>query len=298
MDRTIGIGGSDAAAICGMDKYRTPLEVYLEKIGKPIEKIATGATLIGKKFEHDVLQHFAESTGKRVRGEFSNRVVHPKIPFMNCQVDGIIEGENAIVECKTTITIFSELNTQVPDNYQLQCQHNMAVHGAEKCYLPFLVIDPHHEVRHGLHIIDRDDEVIDYLIDLEARFWNDHVIPKNPPSVDFNHALTSGLLSKLFPESIEKQVVLDNSFSDLIERMQALSDSIKSLEAEKESIENMLKNELGDAELGICGDTFVSWKTQKNNRLDIEKLRIENPAIYEQYMKKTTIRRFSVKEKK
>ena len=34
MNRTEGIGGSDVGAICGVNNYKTPLDVYMEKIGE------------------------------------------------------------------------------------------------------------------------------------------------------------------------------------------------------------------------------------------------------------------------
>lgn len=32
--RKIGIGGSDASVVCGVNKYRSPVELWLEKTGQ------------------------------------------------------------------------------------------------------------------------------------------------------------------------------------------------------------------------------------------------------------------------
>ena len=39
MDKTKGIGGSDVAAIRGVSPWRTPLQIYLEKIGESAETL-------------------------------------------------------------------------------------------------------------------------------------------------------------------------------------------------------------------------------------------------------------------
>jgi predicted phage-related endonuclease len=49
--RRLGIGGSDLAAICGISKWRTPVHVYLEKLGEAPEDQMSEAAEWGTRLE-------------------------------------------------------------------------------------------------------------------------------------------------------------------------------------------------------------------------------------------------------
>lgn len=296
MQRQNSIGGSEAAAVVGLSKWKTPMEIYLEKTMQAMPRVQTAALLIGTKFERDVLQFLAEESKIEVEGRFSQKEFHPDIPFMSCQVDGIVKGENAIVECKITTSIFSDLVSKVPDDYMIQCQHNMAVHGADRCYLPFFVLDPREEVKRGIHIVERDEEMIKYLIDIESHFWNNHVVPQIPPNIDFEHFLTAGLLGKMFPNSIDKEVALsEEEYASYFQRLHELKDAISGLEHEQEAIKNSIKHAMADASIAKCGAYTATWKSSETTRLDTKRIKSESPDIYEKYSTKSTSRTFLLK---
>lgn len=49
--RKMGIGGSDAGAVCGLNPYRTALEVYLDKTSDSLETSDSEAMRQGREFE-------------------------------------------------------------------------------------------------------------------------------------------------------------------------------------------------------------------------------------------------------
>lgn len=50
--RKSGIGGSDAGAICGLNPYRTAMEVYNDKISEDVGKISDNEAMRqGREFE-------------------------------------------------------------------------------------------------------------------------------------------------------------------------------------------------------------------------------------------------------
>lgn len=51
MDRRLGLGGSDMAAVMGVDKYRTPLQVFLQKTGILKDSDQTRFTYWGNRLE-------------------------------------------------------------------------------------------------------------------------------------------------------------------------------------------------------------------------------------------------------
>lgn len=64
--RKKGIGGSDAGAICGLNPYRTAMQVYHDKISEETENIDNEAMRQGREFEDYVARRFMEETGKKV----------------------------------------------------------------------------------------------------------------------------------------------------------------------------------------------------------------------------------------
>ena len=65
--RKQGIGGSDAGAVCGLNPYRTAIQVYYDKTTDEIEEIDNEAMRQGREFEDYVARRFTEATGKKVR---------------------------------------------------------------------------------------------------------------------------------------------------------------------------------------------------------------------------------------
>ena len=65
--RKRGIGGSDAGAVCGLNPYRTAMQVYYDKISDDIEENDNEAMRQGRELEEYVAKRFAEATGKKVR---------------------------------------------------------------------------------------------------------------------------------------------------------------------------------------------------------------------------------------
>lgn len=62
-----GIGGSDAGAICGLNPYRTAIQVYTDKRTDEIEEFDNEAMREGRDLEEYVARRFMEETGKKVR---------------------------------------------------------------------------------------------------------------------------------------------------------------------------------------------------------------------------------------
>lgn len=173
-----GIGGSDCAAIMGASAYASALSVYADKIGKAPDKETSEAMRQGTDLESYVAERFTEETGIKLRR--MNRILqHPEYPWMLANIDRDVVGEDCGFEAKTT----NLLNKhdfdagEVPLNYMWQCQHYMAVTGAAYWYLAVMVMGK------AFHIfrIDRDEALIEQLIEAEKEFWNEHVVKQIPP---------------------------------------------------------------------------------------------------------------------
>src|SRR5919106_197694 len=86
--RKKGIGGSDAAAVLGLDSYKTPLDIYELKLGLRQPEPPNAAMTRGVFLEPIARRLYRELTGRRVKR--LHQVEHPSYPFMLCNVDGLI----------------------------------------------------------------------------------------------------------------------------------------------------------------------------------------------------------------
>lgn len=291
--RKKGIGGSDAAAIVGLDRYRSPFDVYADKLGLKPEQPDNEAMRQGRDLEQYVAERFMEATGKKVRRR--NAILqHPEHHWMLANIDRWVVGENAGLECKTTSVLnrakFSQ--GEFPPNYYVQCVHYMAVTGAERWYLAVLVLNK------AFHVftIERDEAEIQALIEAEKHFWENHVLKQIPPAPDGSES-TSELLKQMFPEAREREEVALYGHEEKIQQYLELDAKVKELTQERDAIKQELQLALADAEIGRAQGYIVEWKNQTRQTLDTQRLKTEQVEIYEKYLKPAqTVRRFMIKE--
>lgn len=290
--RMAGIGGSDVSAIAGLNKYKSPMGVYLDKIGEsPIEDITSEAAYFGTLLEDVVAQEFTKRTGMKVRNRFAI-LQHPKHPYMLANVDRMIVGKKEGLECKTASEYLKGEweGDEVPTPYLLQIQHYMAVTGYDAWWIAVLLGGNKFIFKR----IERDEEIIEYLIKLEGEFWANHVIKRNPPEFDGSEA-SSRLLQALYPQAEPKsEIQLDKTVETLIDARDAYIEDITALETKKKEIENQIKAQMGENEIGHVGSRTVKWSNVTSNRIDTKTLKAERPEIYQQYTKPSVSRRFAI----
>lgn len=293
MWRRKGIGGSDASIVCGLNKYKSPVELWMDKLGMLDPTEAGESAYWGNILEPIVREEFTKRTGHIVSIEKS-LLQHPEHSFMLANVDGIVNDPihgNCIFEAKTS-SVFrtEEWENTIPEEYQLQVQHYMAVTGFKGAYIAVLIGGNQFK----WHFIKRDDEVIDMLIKLEESFWR-HVQSNTPPPLDGSEA-ASLLLNRLYPNSKpESKIILPDEALDLITAYEEYQEKEKHVAEQKEKAGNMLKALLGENETGIVGSRIVSWKNIISERLDSKQLKSDIPEVYSKYVQQSGYRRFSVK---
>ena len=288
--RKNGIGGSDAGAVCGLNPYRTAIEVYYDKTSEEIEEIDNEAMRQGRELEEYVARRFCEASGKRVRR--ANAMFYDeKNPFMLADVDRMIVGENAGLECKTASPYMTEKwkDGSIPISYQIQCYHYMAVCRADAWYIAVLIYGKEFKY----YRINRDDEVIENLIRIEKEFWNGNVIPRIMPDPDGSKTADLAIAERF--KNAQGAIIPLSGFDERLRRRQELLAVMEHMEKEKRQIDQELKLYLGDAETAENEHYRVSWKNVSRSSLDEKRLKEEEPEIYEKYRRVTTSRRFTVK---
>lgn len=288
--RKQGIGGSDAGAVCGLNPYRTAMQVYHDKTSDEIEEIDNEAMRQGREFEDYVARRFMEATGKKVR-RANYMFQDEEKPFMLADVDRMLVGENAGLECKTASPFMAEKwkDGKIPMSYQIQCHHYMSVCNAEAWYIAVLIYG--REFKY--YKIERDEQVITDLIQIEKDFWKNHVEKRILPEPD-GSKLSDSVIAEYFKDTMAETIPL-TGFDEKLKRRQELVEVMAHMDTEKKQIEQELKIYLGEAEQAENKYFRVMWKNVCSDRLDEKRLKEEQPEIYETYRKSISSRRFSVK---
>lgn len=288
--RKRGIGGSDAGAVCGLNPYHTAIQVYYDKTSDEIEEIDNEAMRQGREFEDYVAGRFCEASGKKVRR--ANAMYYDeKNPFMLADVDRMVVGENAGLECKTASPYMAEKweDGKIPLSYQIQCHHYMSVCNTEAWYIAVLIYGKEFKY----YRIERDEQVIADLIRIEKEFWREHVMKRVMPDPDGSKTADAAIAER-FKISRDLTIPL-SGFDARLKRREELLSVMGHMEAEKRQIDQELKLYLGDAEMAENEHYRVSWKNVSRSSLDERRLKEEQPEVYEKYRRVTTSRRFTVK---
>lgn len=294
--RYSGIGGSDAAAICGLSRWRTPVQIYLNKIGESCIIEETEAMHFGHVLEQVVADEFTRLTGLKVRRYSTNETLrHPDYPHIMGHIDRKIEGQEIGLECKTAGRWYSaeewgETGTDlVPADYLLQCQHYMLVTGWQKWHLAVLLAG--NTFRH--YEINRDEDIIASLLKKENTFWKlvqDRIPP--PPTDTLDTRL-------LYPKDKGESVIVNGDIDDDIVELQLLMRKIKSSDDRAEQLKTRIQSYMENAArlIGFDGTELCTWRTQSASRFDQKSFEEEHVDLFKEYKRSSEYRVFRILRK-
>lgn len=290
--RTMGIGGSDASVIAGVNPYRSVFQLWKEKTGQDEpEKKDSEYTHFGNLLEPVIKREFTRRTGLKVRNRYAI-LQSEEYPFMLADLDGTIYENHkmCIFEAKTASAYKKEIWEQgVPLEYLYQIQHYMAVTGAEKTYIAALVGGNHFLY----HEVYRDEDMIRDIIKMEKNFWENYVLAGQEPKADGSKA-TAEYLEETYDISNGKTMELPKESLALFEEYDLISAQLAQLKEAKEAVTNQMKNYLKENEKGVIGDRQITWKSVTSTAFDRKRLEQEQKEIYQEYCTKKQYRRLSV----
>ncbi len=290
--RKRGIGGSDAAAIAGLDPYKSPINVYLEKTGDYGEKEDNERMRIGRDLEDYVAKRFSRATGEKVRRR--NAILqHPKHKWMLGNVDRLIVGKNHGLECKVTNSYkVKEWDTDIPFQYEIQCHHYMAVTGYDAWWIAVLLGNEKFIYKK----IERDEDIIKNLIAIEKSFWENNVLEKQIPPPDGSDP-SQELIKSMYPKATTNKAIDLNKveYINKLKRRDEIIELIGKLKREMNEIDQEIQISMKDAERAYIEDRTVTWKNIHITRFNGKKFQKDNPDIYRKYIKTSSYRRFLIK---
>ena len=289
--RKSGIGGSDAGAILGVNPYSSAMKVFHDKTSEEVEEVDNEAVRIGHDLEDYVARRFMEATGLKVRkSNFMYRSTEH--PFMIADVDRLVAGGDAGLECKTASAYNADkwADGNIPLHYIMQCYHYMSVTGKRTWYIAAVILGREFVYRK----LEWDDALISRLEEMEEDFWNNHVAKGIIPPPDGSKACDA-VIEQYFHTARKASAVKLVGFDEKLDRREEIIAFIKELQEEQKQIEQEVKVFMQDNERANSSRYRVTWGNVNTTKLDSARMKSENPELYASYAKQSSYRRFEVR---
>jgi putative phage-type endonuclease len=292
--RAKSLGGSDVGALLGLSKYRSAVDVWMEKTGKETAVRDSLPLRFGQFAEEFVASEYTLSTGLSLASHDA-AVIHPEYQYMHGHIDRfvldgnlpLIDGDgkitaSRILECKTANPFaqseWGEVGSdQVPLSYLVQCVWYMMLTNIDRTDLAILFGNADFRI----YEINRDLELEKMVLERAKSFWEKHVLKDIPPP-----ATSESDYKILFGKStVGKLVEAPAQICELIKKLKSLNEQVEHYESEISQIKQSIMGQMQDAEvLTYQGQTLATWKAPKPSlRLDAKRLSEEYPDLVNKY---------------
>ncbi|MEV5677246.1 lambda-exonuclease family protein [Streptomyces sp. NPDC052179] len=278
--RAAGIGGSDVAAILGLDKYRGPRHVFEDKHGRPTFK-GNEAAEIGTEIEEFIARMFSKRSGVPIAMP-PGTLVHAEHDWARVNVDRFTCENGAVtglLECKNRSAYqLDDWEDGVPDAPALQTHWGMAVGGWSHGYVAALVGGN----RLLWHRLERDEEMVAYLLDYCGKWFQRHVVEGFEPEADGLESTTE-LLSKLWSVKAESVLEVDVAEAKALRaKALALKAAAKSVAEDLRTVENEIRLLTGENEVAKA-DGQAAWSWKANGTFAHKKFAEDEPDLAAEY---------------
>lgn len=264
--RRLGIGSSDAAAVVGLDPWRTALDVYADKTGAPpVEYVTERARLKreeGRLLQPLILREFEERT--TIRTLPSDVLYRSRAhPFMVTTPDGfgVTDRDVVVVEAKRVGgRMRGGWEADIPEYVKAQVAHHLIVLGLDRAFVPALFEEPVGGAHFRWYEFRLTVEVREFVVSCEADFWQ-RVQAGEPPPID-GSGRAAEALARMYPVDNGLIVQLPEAAAEWDRaRLDAIA-AEKEARARREAAEARLKEAIGEAAWGVLPDglTRYSWK--------------------------------------
>ena len=269
-DRKQLIGGSDVAAILGVSKWKTPFQLYQEKIGAFVEEITPEKQKVfdrGHRWEPVVIEMMVDELKSRghdveiiARNE---RYQDPECSFLACEIDVElrIDEEELNGEIKTVHPFaakeWGEPETdEVPIYYAAQVMHGLMIMPRRRSIIAALIGAD--DLR--IHFMARDEETIAGIRAKEIEFWQ-RIQDKNPPP-----PIDPEDVKWLYQRDGGTAIEADDELALLCQQLKDMKADAKALDGHIELLATKIKARMGTAAtLLYRGKPLATWKNNKDS---------------------------------
>jgi predicted phage-related endonuclease len=275
----LGIGGSDIAALVGLDPRRDAFDVYAEKMGLVEPQPPTTRMRAGTYLEAGILRWYGEETQQELVLDNVTRQ-HPERPWQVYTCDAFALSDAVamphwagVVDAKLVsldqLNRWGEPGTDVvPDHIALQAQWYCSATKLPWCDIAALIGGNDLRI-YRLHF---DAEVEVALLTRAQDFWERHLVPGVAPIIGSTNTAKT-YLQQRFPRNTEAVRVATAEEVTLMGYLREAKAEADRAIARKVAIENQIKAAIGDAE-GLVDDALgkIAWKLTKDTEgVDWEK---------------------------
>lgn len=191
-ERVNHIGASDCAALLGVSKWKSNVDLYREKVGGLKRFVTNEAIELGKRAEPALRELYAAYNPQMTVDYHQYTIIfQEEYPYVASTLDGELTDEDerrGILEIKTASLTkrnqWAEWDGRIPNHYLTQVLHQMISTGYDFCdlYACLTGLDGDSVIR--TYRFERTDylEDISWLIEQEQKFW-ECVQAKTMPSL-------------------------------------------------------------------------------------------------------------------
>lgn len=178
-------GATDAVAILGYSKFRTPLDVYGEKTGRWKAADLSGKYVVerGNRLESLIVAEWARREDVTLV-DFPPLLGHPQYDFLAASLDAVGDTGERLVVCEAKAVTMRAAHDWwseglVPDQYAVQVLIQLAVTGLDVAYVCADVAGDYTQV-----VIERDREFEAWALPALEDWWKRHVVGGEEPDID------------------------------------------------------------------------------------------------------------------
>jgi putative phage-type endonuclease len=282
-ERALGITATDIGAIVGVNPWRGPMDVWLDKREeRPNSHNDSVRSVWGQKLEPIIRDDYEERHGVRV--EVPGTLSHAAHGWHKATPDGIVyrrgyAAPDRGLEIKVhgrEVMLSGRLEygapgtDEVPAHELVQCAWNMHVRDLDRWDLVAFIDGAPIE-----YAIERDDELIGMLVDAADRFYTDHILTGEPPAPDGGEAWEGYLKRRWTGANKPELIAVDNdqAVQLLLHDLRNARAKLAEFEELKDSYTQQLKRIIGDA-AGLSWSVpgrkkpdAVTWKRNRSSKV-------------------------------
>jgi putative phage-type endonuclease len=248
--RKQGITATDMAVIMGVSPWKTRYQLFCEKAGLVEPEPVGDAAHRGLILEDAVATWWeSQHEGKKLRR--SNGILRVKdVPWAMCSIDRMVQGEDHIVEIKTSSSPLWRIG--IPEFVQVQCQWQLFVSGFSEMTVAALL--------GGLVFREetiRADIGLQTEMFRKAEAFREALAKGTPPELD---GRDSDVLAKVSPQETEEWIQADEGMERVAALYAERSYESRLIDQELANLSIAMKERIGSA-AGMVGRGWrASWK--------------------------------------
>jgi len=313
-DRKKTIGGSEAAAILGLNKYSSPLKVYRSKTENKEDEEDMLARLPSVKKGRELESWILDNKVKPSLPDYD--IIKPDHMFKNVNypwlmgnLDGVgtLKGKtyNAL---KDTIGIEIKLVTEygeaawngpdyegIPSYYYVQVQTYMAITGISVFYV-CAMFESNWELK--MYKIPKDLEFIhNKLLPETKKFYDNHLVMNIPPAP--TPSIDSDEITNILPDIENTPTVSSEELDKMLEDYNSLDSVIRASETRLNILkDNIISKYIEGARPTETSKSIISYSKVTRPSFDSNKFKEENPDLYQKYTNPSSYVKWNIKKPK